>query len=167
MMNSSAELLKKTKRVWSKFDAPAPEDMQSLKWDSDEEVVEAFMGVRPVDVDIKSSGFQASTPLMELPSRAAAAYLGTFLISLLAGLELEEKVGFPTDIMTRAHTLSVMTDPDFWPEIAGPYLQPDCLELIGEIAVLLIAKRETFILTDDEVARFERLIRSINRELGR
>jgi hypothetical protein len=161
------ELLNKVKRVWSGIDPAAAEDMKYMEWGWGKEAADAFRGVKPVDVDIDSSGFQVATPLLELPAHAAAAYLGTYLISLLDGLDIQEKVGFPTDISTRAHTLAVMTAPNFWTEIAGPNLPPDCLEVVSEVADLLIAKRVSLALTDAEVATLQRLTRSINRKLAK
>lgn len=161
-----AELLQKTRSVWSKIDAAPIEDMRNMRWAAGEAAAEAFTGVRPVDVDIDSSGFQSGTPLLELPGRAAAAYLGTYLISLLDGLDLEEKVGFPTDGSTRVHTLTVLTSSRFWSDIAGPYLSPECLGVVGEVADLLVEKREMLALRDNVVARLERLSRAVQRALG-
>jgi hypothetical protein len=158
--------MKKVKRVWSGIDAPSAEDMKYMEWGWGKQAADAFRGVKPVDVDIDSSGFQAATPLLELPAHAAAAYLGTYLISLLDGLDVQEKAGFPTDISTRAHTLAVMMAPNFYTDIAGPNLPPDCLEAVGEVADLLIAKRVPLALTDEEVAKLQRLTRSIDRKLA-
>lgn len=137
-----------------------------MEWGWGKEAAAAFTGVKPVDVDINSSGFQAAEPLLDLPARAAAAYLGTYLISLLYGLDIQEKVGFPIDISTRAHTITVMTAANFWTEIAGPHLPPDCLQVVREVADLMISNREPLALTDAEVAQLQRLTRSINRTLG-
>jgi hypothetical protein len=49
-------------------------------------------GVAPMDVDTHSKGFFAATPLLDLPSRAAA-YLGTYLLALLRSLELQKAIG--------------------------------------------------------------------------
>lgn len=165
-MTNPAEMLKKVQRVWSKIEAPPVDDMRSLRLGSGAAVVKAFTGVRPVDVDIDSPGFQAATPLLDLPGRAAAAYLGPYMISLLDGLDIQEKVGFPTDISTRAHTLSVMMAPHFWTDIAGPNLPPDCLEVVGEVAAMVVSYRDALALSDEHVERFERLVRTVRRELG-
>ena len=138
-----------------------------MEWGWGRQAAEAFKGVKPVDVDIDSAGFQAATPLLKLPARAAAAYLGTYLISLLDGIDLQEKAGFATDISTRAHTLHVLLAPNFWTEIAGPHLPHDCLEVVHEVADLLISERVAMALTDAEVAQLERLGRSIHRKLER
>lgn len=165
-MTTPRELLNDVKRAWSAIEAPATEDMRHMEWGWGKPTVEAFTGVKPVDVDIDSTGFQAAKPLLKLPARAAAAYLGTYLISLLDGLDLQEKVGFPTDIATRAHTITVMTAPNFWAEIAGPHLPPDCLKVVGEVVDLMISMRVQLVLTDDQVAQLQRVKRSINRSLG-
>lgn len=164
-MTAPLELMKRVKRVWSVIDAPAFEDLKHMEWGWGKQAAEAFRGVKPVDVDIASPGFQAATPLLDLPARAAAAYLGPYLISLLYRLDIQEQVGFPTDIRTRAHTITVMTAPNFWTEIVGPHLPADCLEVLGEVADLMITKRVPLALTEDDVVNLQRLIRSINRKL--
>jgi hypothetical protein len=164
-MTTPAELLEKVRRVWSRIDAPAAHDMRALRWESGDEAAKAFTGVKPVDVDIQSPGFRMATPLLELPARATAAYMGTYMISLLFGLIVQENVGFPTDITTRAHTLSIMMAPNFWTDIAGPHLPPECLDVVGDVAALVISRRDELTLTDKDVARFEKLIRSVRRAL--
>lgn len=163
-MTTALELSTKVKRAWSGIDAPAAEDMRHMEWGWGKQAAEAFTGVRPIDVDIDSPGFQAATPLLQLPSRAAAAYLGTYLMSLLDGLDIQEKIGFPTDIATRAHTVAVMTAPNFWTDIAGPHLPHDCLKVVSEVADFLISRRVPLALADAEVAKLQRLTRSINRK---
>jgi hypothetical protein len=164
-VNTPLELSTKLKRVWSLIEAPPADDMKYMEWGWGKEAAEAFSGVKPIDVDIDSIGFQAASPLLDLPARAAAAYLGPYIISLLEGLDLQEKAGFPIDIATRSHTLTVMTDPNFWTNIAGPYLPPTCLEVLGEVADLMISQRGQLALTDEDVAKLQRLTRSINRKL--
>lgn len=164
-MTTALELLTKVKHAWAGIDAPIAEDLKDMEWGWGREAAEAFRGVKPVDVDIDSIGFQAADPLLQLPARAAAAYLGTYLISLLYGLDIQQKVGFPTDISTRVHTLSVLIAPNFWTEIAGPHLSPDCLEVVSEVVGLLISERDVMTLEDADVAQLERLRRSIHRKL--
>ena len=165
-MSNALELLEKVRSAWAAVDAPPPEDMKHLEWIAGRQSAEAFTGIRPTDVDIESSGFQAATPLLELPARAAAAYLGTYLISLLYGLNIQANVGFPTDISTRSHTIATLLASNFWTDIAGPNLPSECLEVLGEVTEFLIANRGPLTLEDDEVARLQRVIRSINRQLG-
>lgn len=69
----------------------------------------AFLGVRPMEVDTRSPGFHAATPLLDLPATAAATYLGTFLLALLQSLEFQDAVGLFDDFLTRAHVLTVLT----------------------------------------------------------
>ena len=166
-MTAPLKLSVKVKQAWSVMEAPAAGDMQNMEWGSGKEAAEAFTGVKPVDVDIDSIGFQAASPLLDLPARAAAAYLGPFIISLLEGLDLQEKAGFPVDIATRSHTLAVMTDPNFWTDIAGPNLPPACLEVLSEVADLMISQRVQLALDDEDVAKLQRLTRSIKRKLGK
>ena len=61
-----------------------------MEWGWGEAAARAFTGVAPVEVDIESEGFSVATPLLDLPPRAGSAYLGTFLLSLLKGLEFLE-----------------------------------------------------------------------------
>lgn len=161
-----SELSEKTRSAWSRIDAPTTEDMRNMRRIAGERAAEAFVGVKPVDVDISASGFQTAAPLLDLPGRAAAAYLGTYLLALLREIELEEKAGFPVDINTRVHTLVVLSSSRFFSDIAEPYLPADCLAIVGEIAEMLVDRRDPLELGDDMVARLERLIRSIKRALS-
>ncbi|GEM_PF-2374019 len=159
------QLAEKIKDVWSRIEAPPVEDMRSMRWESGAEAAKAFTGVKPIDVDIESVGFEVATPLMNLPARAAAAYLGPYMLSLLDGLVIQENAGFPVDIMTRPHTLATMSAPNFWTDTVGPNLPPECQEVVGEVAAMIVAHRVALALTDKNVAKFERLIRAVRRAL--
>ena len=76
---SAEDLSAEIKVAWAAVDAPPPKDKAIMDWEYGEDAVKAFVGVRPVDVDIESVGFRSATPLLELPGNAAAAYLGPYL----------------------------------------------------------------------------------------
>lgn len=99
------DLKAEVKAAWVELEAPPAQDMAIMDWEHGEHAVRAFVGVRPAEVDIDSAGFMASTPLLDWPARAAAAYLGPYLISLIQGFQIEEAVGFPIDVKTRAHNV--------------------------------------------------------------
>ena len=127
---SAKELKAETVAAWAKVGPAAPEDVEMMDWEWGEEAVEAFLGVRPVDFDINSPGFMAATPLLDLSGPATAAYLGTFLISLLEGFQIQQVAGFPVDIKSRSHTIFVLSSPDFWTRVA-PFLSEACLSVVG------------------------------------
>src|SRR5262245_37538001 len=108
------ELIEIVRVAWSTVPAPPKVDMKWMEWSSGEDAALAFTGVAAMEVDIRSGGFSSATPLLDLPPRAAAAYLGTFLISLLQGLDFQQRVGFSDDFLTRPHTITCLTNGDFW-----------------------------------------------------
>ena len=159
------EMKAEIKAAWAELDAPNPNDMAFMKWEYGEDAVRTFAGVRPVDVDIDSVGFAAATPPLELPANAAAAYLGPYLVSLLEGFQIEEADGFSIDIKTRSHTISTLTSPDCWTDIASPYLSGPCLSVLGNVARFIVEHGDLFQLDENEERGLERLVRSIDRRL--
>ena len=131
--------------------APPSEDLKYLAWGWGEEAARAFVGVAPIDVDINSSGFSACTPLLDLPPRAAAAYLGSFLMSLLKGLEFQQATGIFDDVLSRAHTLTCLTLPNFWEHVIRPFLSPECRDVLAQVVTFLVAEREALALTQEQV----------------
>lgn len=77
------------------------------------EAARAFVGVAPMDVDINCAGFLGATPLLELPHRACAAYLGPYLLALLSSIEDQRVMGTFGDIVTRAHIITGLESPCF------------------------------------------------------
>mgnify|MGYP000867976712 CR=1 FL=1 len=150
-MTTTLQMFERVKRAWQPIAAPPATDMTAMEWGWGEEAAVAFTEVKPTDVDIDSPGFRAATPLFDLPNSAAAAYLGTYLLSLLKQLDFQEKVGLPTDFTTRAHTLTCLTDTDFWDDVIRAHLPKPCLEAVTEVARLLVEKRELLALEQDEV----------------
>jgi hypothetical protein len=122
-----------------------------MAWGWGEEAARTFIGVAPVDVDISSRGFYAATPLLDLPPRAAAAYLGTFIMSLLKGIEFQQAVGIFDDVLSRAHTLTCLTLPDFWERAIRPFLPPKCRDVLAQVVAFLASEKEALALTHEQV----------------
>jgi hypothetical protein len=110
-----------------------------MAWGWGEEAWQAFVNVAPMDVDIDSVGFNAADPLLNLPPRAAAAYLGPYLLSLLRGVEGQLAIGLFHDITTRAHTLTCLMLPNFM-ERFKPFLPPRCREVIIQVIAFLTSE---------------------------
>jgi hypothetical protein len=165
-MTAAQDLNAEIHAAWAVMEAPAPQDMAVMDWEYGEDAKKAFVGVRPIDVDIGSAGFAAATPLLELPAHAAAAYLGPYLLSLIKGFQIEEAVGFPVDIKTRSYTLFAMSSPTFWTDIAGPHLNDACVSVLGKVARFVVQNDEVFQLSEEERRGLERLGRSAVRRLN-
>jgi hypothetical protein len=160
---TTSELRETVRKAWSSVAAPPEQDMQFMEWGWGEEAARAFTGVAPVDVNINSAGFKAATPLFDLPPRAAAPYLGTYLLSLLKWLEFQENAGFFDDVMTRAHTLTVLTERDFWEDVIRKHLPLEAQKAVEEVAHHLVAKRDAFALDQEKVDTLLDLATSRNR----
>jgi hypothetical protein len=150
-MTTASTLYNAIRDAWASIPAPPEEDMQYMTWGWGEEAARAFVGVAPVDVDVSSRGFYAATPLLDLPPRAAAAYLGTFVMSLLKGLEFQQAVGIFDDVLSRAHTLTCLTLPDFWERVIRPFLPPRCREVLAQVVSYLASEKEALALTQEQV----------------
>lgn len=149
-MTTPSALYDAVRDAWSSIPAPPAEDLQYMAWGWGEEAARAFIGVAPVDVDISSHGFYAATPLLDLPPRAAAAYLGTFLMSLLKGLEYQQASGLFDDVLSRAHTLTALTLPTFRTRVR-PFLPPKARDVLSQVATYLASEREALALTPEQV----------------
>lgn len=136
--------------AWSRIPPPPEEDLQYVAWGWGEEASRALVGIAPVDVDILSAGFLSCTPLFDLPAVAAAAYLGTYLLSLLHGLELQERTGLFHDVTTRAHLLSCLADEGFWQTVIRPRLPEECRRVLVEFASYLMSRRELLALSSKQ-----------------
>jgi sugar/nucleoside kinase (ribokinase family) len=136
--------------AWASIPAPPAEDLKYMAWGWGEDAAREFTGVAPMDVDIRSEGFYAATPLLDLPARAAAAYLGTYLLALLRGLEFQKKVGIFTDVLHRAHTLTCLTLPSFL-ERVRPFLPPKCREVLAQVTLFVASEHEALALTPEDV----------------
>lgn len=165
-MTAAQDLNAEIQAAWALMEAPAPQDMTVMDWEYGEDAKKAFVGVRPIDVDINSAGFAAATPLLELPAHAAAAYLGPYLLSLIKGFQIEEAVGFPVDIKTRSYTIFAMSSANFWTDIAGPHLNDACVSVLAKVARFAVENSEVFQLSEEETRGLERLVRSADRRLN-
>jgi sugar/nucleoside kinase (ribokinase family) len=137
--------------AWASIPAPPAEDLKYMAWGWGEEAARAFTGVAPMDVDITSGGFDAATPLLDLPPRASAAYLGTYLVALLRSLELQKTIGIFYDVNTRAHVITCLATPHFWERAVKPFLPPRCREVLAQVTLFVASEHETLALTPEDV----------------
>ena len=137
--------------AWSHVASPPEEDMKLMEWGWGELAARAFTGVAPMDVDTRSPGFHAATPLLDLPPPAAAAYLGTYLLSLLQSLEFQESIGLFDDLVTRPHTLTCLTDRLFWERVIRKHLSAPCLQALIQVVRFLAVNRVALALTGTQV----------------
>jgi hypothetical protein len=167
MSSSNVQNLKaEVKAAWASVAPPPAESIATiLDWEYGQDTVRAFAGVRPADVDIDSPGFMAATPLLKLPSSAAAAYLGPYLVSLLQGFQIEEAIGIPADVKTRGHTIFALASPEFWPDIAAPHLSEACISALGSVVRFVVEHGDIFDLSEEERQGLERVGRAVDRRL--
>src|ERR1700722_597079 len=97
-MLPTSEVKRRVVEAWKSVEAPPIEAMEGFEDEFGEESAAAFLRERPVEVDVLSTGFRSATPLLDLPPDAAGAYLGTYLVSLLHELEMQENSGLFTDL---------------------------------------------------------------------
>lgn len=147
-MATAGELMAALRDAWSSIPAPPVEDLQYMSWGWGKEAARAFTGIAPMDVDINSAGFFAATPLLDIPPRAAAAYLGTFLVSLLDHLESQGTIG---TFLEGAHTLTCLESRDFWNDVIRPLLPSKCRRVIADIVTYLASERELLALGQEQV----------------
>ena len=122
-----------------------------MAWGWGEEAWRAFVGIAPAEVDISSGGFLACTPLLDLPAKAAAAYLGTYLLSLLDGLKFQENCGIFYDLLTRAHLIHCLSEPNFWRTVIRPHLPTECQNTLTEFCSYLASRRDLLALSQEEI----------------
>jgi sugar/nucleoside kinase (ribokinase family) len=136
--------------AWASIPAPPAEDLKYMAWGWGEDAAREFTGVAPMDVDIASKGFYAADPLLDLPARAAAAYLGTYLLALLRSLEFQKSIGIFFDVITRAHVITCLTIPHFWDDVR-PFLPPKCREVLVQVTLFVASEHEALALTPEQV----------------
>lgn len=151
-MNVSS-LEAKIRAAWANIAAPPAEDLEYMEQEWGDEAACAFTGVAPMKVDLESPGFSAATPLLDLPPRASAAYLGTYLLSLLQSLQFQENVGLFDDITTRAHIINVMTNRRFWEDVVRRELSPECQQVAADVARFMAAKQDALALEPEDVQK--------------
>ncbi len=149
-MTTESTLYEAVRDAWAAVPAPPVEDLQYMEWGWGEEAARAFTGVAPVDVDIRSAGFYAATPLLDLPPSAAAAYLGTYLMSLLRSLEQQKALGIFFDVVTRAHIITCLELPSFWERAIRPFLPATCREVLVQVVTFLASEKEALALTQEQ-----------------
>jgi hypothetical protein len=139
--------------AWASIPAPPAEDLKYMAWGWGEDAAREFTGVAPMDVDITSKGFHAADPLLDLPPRAAAAYLGTYLLALLRSIEDQKAIGIYVGF--RAHILTCLTTPRFWERVVKPFLPPKCREVLAQVTLFFASEHEALALTpkDMEIMR--------------
>lgn len=143
--------------AWSRVPAPPAADLALIGSEWGEQAARAFVGVAPVDVDITSPGFLVCTPLLIIPPRAAAAYLGTYMLGMLRGLWLQEKSGLFHDILTRAHLLHCLSREQFWKTVVRPHLDEECRKALNSFCSYIASRSELLGLSADESATILRL----------
>ena len=162
-MSTYREILDEVRRAWSDVPAASLDDIASIRIRSGEESAQAFEGVKPVDVDTESAGFLSATPLFELRPRAAAAYLGTYLIFLLDDYGIQLAAGVPTDVFNWAHVITFLSRPNFWTDFARPHLDDKCIDALAKTVAFMVENADDILLSDEEINRLGRLLRSIRR----
>jgi hypothetical protein len=149
-MITTAAMKESVRAAWSTVPAPPAEDLAMFDWGWGEQAALAFTNIAPTAVDIGSAGFLGCTPLQDIPPRAAAAYLGTYMLSLLQGLEYQEKIGLFHDVVTRAHLISCLTQPVFCQSVV-PVLTPACRLVLATFCFYLISRQDLLVLTPEQV----------------
>ena len=122
-----------------------------------ERAKQVLVDIAPMEVDVWSSEFLGCTPLLDLPPAAAAAYLGTYLVSLLDGLEVQSNCVVFYDGLTRAHTIHCLGLPRFWEEVVRPHLSMPCRKALEALAHCLASRRDLLALSPEEVGTIQSL----------
>ena len=150
------EMALAVRRAWSAFEAPPSTQLEGFEWNFGSMAATAFLGFKPVDIDIGSAGFLGCSPLLDIAPPAAAAYLGTYLWALLQGMSLQERVGLFHDVVTRAHVLHCLQEEKFWDEV-WPHLPDDCRRALVDSSDCVVANRDLLGLELQESETIERL----------
>jgi hypothetical protein len=160
-MTTALELCSAVHEVWADIPPPSPKQLKYFDWGWGAEAARAFVGVAPVDVDRRSEGFRAATPLLDLPAAAAAAYLGTFVMALLESLDRQQRSEIPDEFLARAHTITCLTLPDFWERVIRPGLPQRCQDVLAKVVAFLASPpaKEMLLLTDEQAAAMPALAR--------
>ncbi len=157
-MLPTSEVKRRVAEAWKPVEAPPIESMEGFEEEFGEELAAAFLRKRPVEVDVLSTGFRNATPLLDLPPDAAGAYLGTYLVSLLHELEMQENSGLFTDLLTRAHTLTALTRPRFWERVIRGSLPKQCYDATLLTVRHLIDMKNFFRLRQEDIDFLEAML---------
>jgi len=150
-MTDAGDLTATIRLAWSQIAAPPAEDLQYMAWACGEDAWRAFVNKAPVAVDLSTPAFLGCTPLLDLPPRAAAAYLGSYMLSLLEGLKYQEDNGIFYDILTRAHILACLRSPEFWERVIRPHLHGELRRALTELVSYLASRRSLVGLTEQQL----------------
>jgi hypothetical protein len=164
MTNSSPEsaLSAEVHAAWDAWPAPRLGDLQILADEWGEKVSAAFAGVPPMQVDIGSAEFLQCAPLLDLPPAAAAAYLGTYLLSFLHGAALQRNTGLFHDIFTRAHLLACLSSEEFWRSRVVPQLSPQARATLLHFVNYLLQYQQAFAIPPEDAAAMRRYAAAVD-----
>ena len=155
------ELKRRIRMAWAHMAAPSGRDVERvIEWTCTKIGKEALFGIAPMDVDIDSPGFYCAEPLFDLPPSAAAAYLGTFLLSLVDSLEDQKGVDH---FITRPHTLAFLKDRKSWDKVIRKNLPKNCQEVLADVILFFVAKRDELAQTDEGVEILLELAQSLRQ----
>jgi hypothetical protein len=56
-------------------------------------------------------------------------------------------------VLSRAHTLTCLTLPEFWEESIRPFLPPKCRDVLAQVVTYLASEQEALALTQEQVDR--------------
>ena len=137
--------------AWASVPAPPAEDMKYVAWGWGEAAAREFIGVAPMDVDRDSLGFSIAESLLDLPPRAGAAYLGSFLLSALEVMERHKNGDISWTLTYPGHIVSSFRFSVLW-ERLWPFLTPKCREVWVQVALYIASEHECFAsLTPEKV----------------
>jgi hypothetical protein len=71
-------------------------------------------------------------------------------MSLLRSLDRQKVIGIFSDVVTRAHTLTVLGSERFWRQVVRPFLSPRARQVLAEVVSLIASEREALALTGDQ-----------------
>lgn len=163
---SSLDIADQVQSAWSKLDAAPIEDMEYFTLGWGKRIEHLFVGVKPSDVDIDDEDFRIEMPLNEVPPRAAAAYLGPYLRAFLLDLAFQEKIGFFSEPLLRAHVTVFLTNPRVWTDTLKDNLPDDCKAALGRAVEYCLKSAELIDLSEEEARSLGWLSRAIDRDLA-
>jgi hypothetical protein len=156
-MTTIQTLSEAIRNAWADVPAPPVEDLKYMARAWGEAAAREFIGVAPMDVDRDSSGFSTTESLLDLPPRAGAAYLGSFLLSALEVLELQKSGRELGNITYRAKIVFYLDLAVLW-EHLWPFLSPKCREVWVQVALYIASEHESFgFLTPENVTTIRAL----------
>jgi hypothetical protein len=153
-MRDALSLALAVEEAWADVPAPSLRETPLTAGNLNQEEADTFLDVSPMKVDIDSVGFLAATPLDDLPPRAAAAYLGTFLRAVMMSLHEQQAVNFFADPLTRAHVITCLKEERFWAAVVMPHIAGKQREVLLDVMHCMVHNREDLGLDDADVDVF-------------